>query len=219
MGDKTQREFFDELCQGSPEENFDLAWEVIKNGQYNFGRYSTWFYLQQVAQTCGVPLNPSSLMLKDYSGSKSHRNGLLYALGRTDWLDTKLANPDYELLEFEAKELLEDFHEEYPELKDTADFFMMETALCSFKKTFRVKKGRYLGYYLDRQSEEIQRCEKDDWNGINWKVLWQARCETIPSNELSKGKPKVDKSLFSFFLEQGSHYRSLWRPEEKIVYA
>ena len=214
----TQEAFYDNLCPGSPGENFDACWNKVKEGQYKFGRYSTWFYLQQVSQTCGIPMKPSSLMLKDYSGSKSHRNGLCYALGKDKWINAKLSQEDYAWLEKEAKALLSDFHEEYPQLRAEADLFMMETALCSFKKLFRERRGRYLGYYLDRQSEEIKRVESDGWDGINWRVLWQAREETIPSSVLYKGKPKVDKSLFSYYLENKELYRGSWSIDNRINY-
>jgi len=64
-------------------------------------------------------------------------------------------------------------------LKSQIDFFTMETCLCSFKKIFRAHHGRYLGYYLDRQAEEIVKAERDGWYGIDWNVLWQSRNETI----------------------------------------
>ena len=65
--------------------------------------------------------------------------------------------------------------------------FTLETCLCSFKKLFRVKHGRYLGYYLDRQAEEIKQCESDDWFGIDWKPMWDARVETL-NNKLLTNK-------------------------------
>ena len=71
----------------------------------------------------------------------------------------------------------------------------METTLCSFKKLFRIKHGRYLGYYLDRQAEEIKKCEKDEWNGIDWQPLWDSRNETLEkkllSNNINAGKMQL----------------------------
>jgi hypothetical protein len=84
----------------------------------------------------------------------------------------------------------------------------METCLCSFKKIFRERHGRYLGYYLDRQAEEIMQCEQDGWYGIDWNVLWQAREETIDLRlDHKKG---IDKEKFPNFLRSGKMENLEW---------
>ena len=85
------------------------------------------------------------------------------------------------------------------EFPDT-DYFDMETCLCSFKKLFRVRHGRYLSYYLDRQAEEISQCEKDGWNGIDWQPLWDARIETLNNKLLTN---KIDNSKMSLYSDNG----------------
>ena len=78
----------------------------------------------------------------------------------------------------------------------------METLLCSFKKIFRKKQGRYLGYYLDRQAEEIKKVEADDWAGIDWQVFWDAREETL-EQPLHESKA-IRKELYEVFLDTGT---------------
>jgi hypothetical protein len=176
--DGNQQETFNSLLTGNtPTENFDILFGEVKTKLHKFGRYSTWFYLQHLKDTVGIDIEPSSLLLNDYSGSKSHRNGLLHALDKEELIDHKLTPTEYFYLEEEAKEILLETRERFPELK--FDFFLMETALCSFKKIFRSHHGRYLGYYLDRQCLEIKNAELDGWVGIDWHVLWQARTETL----------------------------------------
>jgi len=77
----------------------------------------------------------------------------------------------------------------------------METCLCSFKKIFRKSRGRYLGYYLDRQATEIKKVEQDDWVGIDWQVFWDARNETLKT-KLSKNN-NIRENLYSIFLDTG----------------
>jgi hypothetical protein len=84
----------------------------------------------------------------------------------------------------------------------------METCLCSFKKLFREKHGRYLGYYLDRQSEEVIQAEQDGWHGIDWNVLWQARNETLDNRLI--GRRKIEEERFTFFLRSGRIDRLEW---------
>ena len=201
IGNQTQREKIESLYGYTEEENFDNLWTSVKSGLHKFGRYSTWFYLQHLKHTAGVRINPTSLMLDDYDGSRSHRNGLLYALGQEDSVDRKLTGSEYANLESQAHEILCETEARFPELASSIDYFTMETCLCSFKKIFRVSRGRYLGYYLDRQAEEIKQCESDGWYGIDWDVLWQARNETIDLRlDQDRG---IDKDRFGSFLNSG----------------
>jgi hypothetical protein len=208
IGKGTQRERFDSLMDSDPTKTFDNFWNSIKSNLHKFGRYSTWFYLQHLRHTAGVEMEPTSLMLNDYSGSRSHRNGLLFALGRDGDYDQKLTAKDYDKLEEESISILSEVRERYPELAAEADFFTMETCLCSFKKIFREHHGRYLGYYLDRQADEIKKVEQDGWYGIEWEVLWQSRKETIDSR--LNHKRGVDKSLYSHFVQNGDILRLDW---------
>ncbi|MEK9697068.1 MAG: hypothetical protein VW270_15000 [Candidatus Poseidoniales archaeon] len=199
IGNKTQRESLQSYYGSTPEKSFDNLWKAINEEQYKFGRYSTWFYMQHLKQTADIDIEPTSLMLNDHRGSRSHRNGLLLALGRDDEYDKILTQKEYEILEDEAKSIVIETKERYPH-RDM-DLFSMETCLCSYKKIFREHHGRYQGYYLDRQSMEIQRLEKDDWSGIEWNVLWQSRNETIDNRLV--GRRNVDKRRFSEFMRTG----------------
>jgi len=195
VGDKSQCEAFAPFLVGSPTDNFDKLWPEVKNKFHKFGRYSTWFYLQTLKQCCDLPIEPSNLMLDDHDGSRSHRNGLLLALGLDELYDQKLSPSQVNYIEGQAYYILEEVKKEFP----NTDYFDMETCLCSFKKLFRKSKGRYLGYYLDRQAEEIQQCEKDGWFGIDWQPMWDARTETINNKLLTN---KIDHSRMALYLDE-----------------
>jgi len=201
IGNKTQREVMESYYGSTEQESFDNLWTAIKNNLHKFGRYSTWFYMQHLCHTASIDIHPTSLMLNDYDGSRSHRNGLLFALGREEQCDTKLTVAEYADLEGHGQSILSEMRDRFPQLRGQLDFFTMETCLCSFKKIFREKHGRYLGYYLDRQSEEIQQCESDGWYGIEWQVLWDARNELIENSLV--GRKKIDKEKFTSFLNSG----------------
>ncbi len=197
----TQRARFKKLMN----KPFEYIWLSIVNNMHKFGRYSTWYYLQTLEECVGVPIYPNNLKLNDHSGSKSHRNGLLYALSHEDLINQKLDSNTIFYLEHQAARLKK-------ELKDESNidmnFYQMETLLCSFKKIFRNRDGRYLGYYLDRQAEEIKKVEQDEWNGIDWQVFWDGREETLhPKLAASK---QIRKDLFSVFLDTGTlNYKTL----------
>jgi hypothetical protein len=185
--------------------SFKIIWDSINNNLYKFGRYSTWYYLQTLKDCIGLSINVNDLKLNDYSGSKSHRNGLCFALGKDEWVNKKLSNDCIEYLEYEAKNIKNDLFKKY---KTNIDFYSMETCLCSFKKIFRKSKGRYLGYYLDRQATEIKKVEQDDWQGIDWQVFWDARNEML-EKKLSDNKDIRD-NLYNVFLDTGTfNYKTL----------
>ena len=217
IGNRSQRECIESYYVGSPEDNFDSLWNVLKGNLHKFGRYSTWFYMQHLKNTANVNIEPTSLMLDDYDGSRSHRNGLLLAVGRDNDYDRKLTTSEYQNLEVISDGILDEMKSRFPELKDQIDFFTMETCLCSFKKIFRAHHGRYLGYYLDRQAEEIQKCEKDGWYGIDWDVLWQSREETIDLRlDHRRG---IDKERFSSFMNTGKmeNFEWMFNDEETLL--
>lgn len=199
VGERTQAEAFASLCTGDKYENFDNVWKAV-NGLHKFGRYTSWFYIQTLKQCAGLDVDVSSLWLHDYSGSKSHRNGLCYALGKDDWVNQKLSSDQTQWMESEGKVLLDEVKEAFPNSAHKADFFAMETALCSFKKLFRKSRGRYLGYYIDRQAEEIKQVEQDEWVGIDWTPMWDARRETLRKEYLTNS---VNSSKMSIFLDTG----------------
>ena len=198
VGDRSQREALEKHLDSTPEKSFDNLWKALNKELFKFGRYSTWFYMQQLKHTAGIDVAPTSLMLNDYGGSRSHRNGLLLALGRSEDYDKKLSAKEYETLESEASSILLEVQSQLPELVEDTNFFTMETCLCSFKKLFRKHHGRYLGYYLDRQADEIKQVEKDGWVGLEWNVLWQSRNETIdPRLNIRDGVQKEKCDLLS----------------------
>ena len=188
----TQRERFANLLQ---KKSFEFIWNSVEKNLHKFGRYSTWYYLQTLKDCVGLDLVPNNLKLSDYSGSRSHRNGLCFALGHDDWINQKLHVSCIQYLEQQAAQIQK-------ELSVDMDLYQMETLLCSFKKVFRKKQGRYLGYYLDRQAEEIKKVEADGWSGVDWQVFWDARKEILQKKQYDS--KTIRKNLFSVFLDTGN---------------
>ena len=197
---KTQQEYFTDLASSDNEFiNFDVVNKEVISKFFKFGRYLSWFYLQTLRETCGLRLKPDNLLLKD-PASESHRNGLMYALGMDQIIeeDYKLDLDVYKYLDEEAAKIHSELEEEYPDIE--VDYFTLETVFCAFKKVFRDKHGRYLGYYIDRQSEDILQTEEDGWSGIEWSLLWDARNETLDQRLLGG---TVDKRRYGEYLRTG----------------
>jgi len=208
IGKGSQREKLESYYGDNEAQNFDALWDVLKGNLHKFGRYSTWFYLQHLKHTAGIRIEPTSLMLDDFDGSRSHRNGLLLTIGQDNDIDRRLDGREYANLESHSRSIICEMKTRFPDLISQIDYFTMETCLCSFKKIFREKHGRYLSYYLDRQAEEVLKAEGDEWNGIDWEVLWNSRTETIDTR--LDHKTGVDKEQFTKFIRSGKLERLEW---------
>ena len=195
LAGKSQHEKFQSLIGGDKNIDFNILWKESKSW-FKFGRYTAWFYLQTLKHCVGLPIEPTSLMFEDYNGSRSHRNGFCHVVGHESLIDAKLSDMELSYFTQTAEQLLQITKSNYPLIADKIDYFAMETVLCSFKKLFRTKDGRYLGYYHDRQAEEIKKAEKDGWIGINWQPLWDCRNESLCIEYLEGAISKDKMKLF-----------------------
>ena len=202
IGDRTQEEFFKSICcSNDPVKNFDLLYRYIVKNFYKFGRYSAWFYIQTLKETCDLNVEAGNLLLYD-DNTHTQRDGLCYAIAEDDWVGDDSIRKDkdkIELLNDISYYIIDKFKNDHKDVY--ADMFLLETTLCAFKKTFRIKNGRYLGYYLDRQFEDIKQVENDLWPGIDWSLLWQGRKEILdPRTNRDTGVIGED---MEFFLKTG----------------
>lgn len=155
------------LQRDAIKDDFNYMWNEA-NSWFKFGRYATWFYLQTVAETCGYSFDAPSLWLHDYSGSRSHRNGACVAEKKYEWIDSKLTAGEYKWLEDSMLEVKQEVG---------CTNFQLETMLCSYKKLARASRSRYIGFYVDRQDEEIRKTASDGWDGITWKPWYDVRSD------------------------------------------
>jgi hypothetical protein len=89
VGDRSQREALTAGYTDDKVGNFYTLWDEV-NSWHKFGRYTSWFYMQTLKQCCDVPIEVDGLWFHDQSGSRSHRNGMCYAVGKDHWVDLKL---------------------------------------------------------------------------------------------------------------------------------
>lgn len=187
-----QKKFFDGLLVGSGNENFELMWNSTYRNVKHFGRFSVWNWSQMLKQVAGYNIEPSTLLLGE-SFSESHTHGSCYVCNKDEWAkkeryieDGKRKKKVHKFLK-EEKEFLEDeMNDILNHLSENSDVivdnYFLETVLCSFKKLFRERDSRYVGYYLDRQAKDIRDIESKGWYGVDWSILWDARREILDSS-------------------------------------
>src|SRR5574344_1997049 len=201
LNGNSQKDFFDNIISNdSPNDNFNLLWNELYLGIHHFGRFSVWNWAQMLKHICGYNIEPQTLFLGE-SNEESHTHGMCYALGKEEGAKKerytengkrkkkvhKFSKEDKEFLEQESLLIINEIKSEC-----YIDRFYIETIACAFKKLFRTNDSRYLGYYLDRQAEDILSIQ-DKFSGVDWSILWDARTE-LPDNKFLNFS--VDKNKF-----------------------
>lgn len=160
---------------------YENAWDQMSD-LFQFGRFSMFLYLEAVHVVTGFKMRPQTM---DIADAESCRNGLAFAIEREDLLtldDRKLERKDLKYLQREFDRVVSEL-----ELIDPANsVWNIETSLCAYKK-YRLGK-RWVGYYLDRQAEEISWMEAEVREGVDWSVLWDYRKETYSPKFLKELK-------------------------------
>jgi hypothetical protein len=195
VGDCTQHEHFGRIVTGStPEVRYDRLYQQAKN-LYTFGQFSLFLYLEALHTITPLNLAPTDL---DLNQAWSCRNGLYYAYG-LDELIRDTATPTEAQYRFLTQEKWIDLRGRLARLKTPPTVWQTETVLCAYRKFYRGK--RYVGYYLDRQADEIAKMQDHVPDGVAWKVLWQYREETY--------KPEFRAEAHGWVSPKGVH--SNWK--------
>lgn len=178
IGPQTQREKFNEFVVGDKYANYDCAWKNSE-GIYQFGRFALFLYLEAVHVVTDFPMRPKTM---DIRTANSCRNGLAFAIGRPDLnthdSDQILETGTLDFLQSEFDRTVETLEKESPR----NSVWNIETTLCAYKKYCLGK--RHVGYYLDRQADEIEKLQSAVTEGVDWSVLWDYRRETYSRQAL-----------------------------------
>lgn len=201
------------MLTGKP---YSELWDLVRNRYYSFGRLSSFSYLEYVYLN-GFGADCDDLMFSDKSGSKSHRNGMLFLIGKDDLVwDKRLPNgqdgsyPKFNLmcgfLAAEADKYIDSFNAANPGIAH-AGRFTMESNLCTFKNHFFGR--RYPGVYADMAWERIEWAEARD-QGEYTEVFKDMRSQLLPDwlRAECETAPLTIKQKAAVFPETGSPYRA-----------
>ena len=196
---KSDSAYFNKLLNGFDVSNFNVLWEEFYVPIAHFGRFSTWNFAQNLKQIAGYDIRPDRLFLGE-SNATSITHGMCHVIGWEDktykrrWKTPEgKKRKDVHTFSSEEKTILE-MNAADLGVTLSSDEFDLETVLCAFKKIFRERGSRYIGYYLDRQAQDINKIRANGWDGIPWYLLDQARAE-VPGKETIG--VTVDKSKYT----------------------
>lgn len=186
--------------KGTAFEKYDKIFSYFSNLFY-FGRYSLFLLLEAVHELTGLDIEPTGLNLRQ---AESCRNGVIYATGK-DFLILKkvhgvtLPKDVLDPLQTDLKRLYHEIKVENPDIPTT--YWNIETTLCAYKKLFW--ETRYLGYYIDRQQDEILKMQNIE--GVDWSVLWDFRREFFHHSLLGElnGWKGTRPKMLHYFMKTG----------------
>lgn len=154
------------ICKSeSYEDLYKLASKI-----YYFGRFSIFNYTQALWELTGTRFLPTFFDLKD---AESCRNGLCYVFNKLHFVKQKNKEINFPELQANLDKLLVDLKKIFRKIP--VNIWNVETALCAYKKLYW--GTRYLGYYIDRQQEEIETLQYRVTEGVDWQPLWDFRKE------------------------------------------
>ena len=189
-------------------------WEMVRNEYYTFGRLSSFSYLEYV-HIMGFGADCDDLVFSDKSGSRSHRNGMLFLIGKDDLVwDKRLPNgQDGNYNNFKvmcgflaagADTYIDAFRAANPHVPN-ANRFTMESNLCTFKNHFFGR--RYPGVYADMAQDRIEWADERGQQEYT-EVFKSIRSDCLPEWLRRECTPDYPKKPGALFPETGVPYRA-----------
>ena len=171
---------YKKLCRNNQQLYFkSKSWQEIYKKILRikyFGRFSLFNYLDVLNAITDVNLKPIYLNMAE---AESCRNGVAYAIERLDLMN------HHSKRKLNQKEMLYLHNNFLLILKNNSgNIFQIETTLCAYKK-YKLGK-RYVGYYIERMRQEIEKIQKLVPEGVYWNVLWEFRKETFNKKYLKE---------------------------------
>lgn len=190
VGKRTQAEHFASICTGpTPERRYDQLLAKAKQ-LYTFGQFTLFLYLEALHTITPLDLCPTDL---DLNQAWSCRDGLYYAYGMDEHILDKAGTGIPAAARVETVRAWGDLRQRLSALETPPTVWQTETVLCAYRKYRRTLEGlagatgkRWIGYYLDRQADEIAKMEDHVRDGVAWRVLWQYRQETYRHAHLAE---------------------------------
>jgi hypothetical protein len=167
IGGDSQVEIFEKFRGETIEDTYLNLYDELGKIK-NIGRFTLFLYLEMISVLTDLKMTPDRI---DWKYADNCREGLEYHMQDT-YGDAEHAF-DYIGLDHEMIKLCQQFDRLGCE---HSNIFNIETTLCAYKK-YRHGK-RYVGYYIDRQKEEIEKMERNVPTGVAWRALWEFRQET-----------------------------------------
>lgn len=196
---KYMRQFItDDPCK-----TYENLYEEVSSWRY-YGRFGTILFLYNLNKLLGVELDYDTYDWKSGKTTTAALFNAVYQDERANEFEKKatLSNTELNFLNQFLHKIIDKLKTKYPEKNWT--LMGVTSDLCSYRKLF--KQTRYLGYYVDRQQEELIWLQ-EFWPELEsmWSWFWKARKNLLPKEFLGEvqGYTGIQKPLFKSWVERG----------------
>lgn len=192
------------FIRDNPEDTYDALYKEVSSWKY-YGRFGTVLFLYNLNKLVEVPLDSREYDWKNGSTTTAALFNANYRDDQADIFEKKsVLHPDESAwLDKQLRGLIKVLKKRYPEKNWT--LMGVTSDLCSYRKLF--KQTRYLGYYVDRQQEELATLQANypEYYESLWKSFWQWRKRFIPQEYLGEvgGWFGVQKLLCKAWVQRG----------------
>lgn len=176
--------YISQFITDDPYETYRNLYKEVSSWRY-YGRFGTILFLYNLHKLMGIGLDYYEYDWKTGKTTTAALFNAFYLDERADEFekDSKLTKEELTWLDDKLQKLTKVLKKRYPE----KDWTLMgiTSDLCSYRKLF--KQSRYLGYYVDRQQEEILWLE-ERWPQYksSWWDIWKWRQKYIDCKYLGE---------------------------------
>lgn len=195
--------YISQFIRDNPEDTYESLYTEVSSWKY-YGRFGTVLFLYNLNKLVGVPLDSRDYDWKNGSTTTAALFNADYRDDQADAFEKKpVLRPEEKVwLDKRLKGLIKALKKHHPEKNWT--LMGVTSDLCSYRKLF--KQTRYLGYYVDRQQEELATLQANypEQESV-WRDFWRWRKWFISREYLGEvgGWFGVQKSLCKAWVQRG----------------
>lgn len=195
--------YLSSMLRDSEEDTYTAMYKEVNSWKY-YGRFGTVLFMYNVSKLLKIPMKGTEYDWVNGSTTTEAMFNALYKDNRADSFKTnsKLTDKDKERLNHWLNKTIRILEEKDPSKDWTV--LGVTSDMCSYRKMY--KCTRYLGYYVDRQQEEIELLQNNypEYPSM-WKNMWKARLAGISKEYLGEvnGWSGIQKDLCNAWLDRG----------------
>lgn len=195
--------YISQFIGDNEEETYKSMYKEVNSWKY-YGRFGTVLFLYNINKLLKVPMNSNEYDWKNGSTTTEALFNAEYKDKRAEGFKKNpiITQEDKEHLNSMLQKILKDLNKADPRRNWT--ILGVTSDMCSYRKMF--KSTRYLGYYVDRQQEEILQLQNNypEYKEM-WDNMWADRENGILDEYLGEknGYTGIQKHLMSSWVERG----------------
>ena len=196
-------QYLQQFIFDDPSKTYESLYKEVSSWKY-YGRFGTILFMYNINKLMGIPMESQEY---DWKNGKTTTAAIFNAIYEDDRADAfedtaSLDSFDQAFLNKTLRKLMNRLSAKYPE--KTWTVMGVTSDLCSYRKLF--KQTRYLGYYVDRQQDELNWLQErwPEYQDI-WEDFWEDRKRYIDQEYLGElnGWSGIQKQLMTAWVERG----------------